>query len=323
MPARFFYWRLLLTAALLGSALPPSSLQAQPTGYDDAAITYFLEVALGSEYGSSEAVVHKWAAPMRLRVEGAPTEADQATLDAVMETVNAITGQPTLERVTDGSANATIHFTPPHSFAAIEPNYVPGNLGFFWVNWTGQDDIFRATILVASTEITQQERAHLIREEVTQSLGLMNDSNRYAASIFYAPWTTVTAYAPIDSTLIEMLYLPQITAGMSDAEAEQALRQLTTSTDDPLPPLLSDRLSAYPNPAAGRTTLTYTLSAPGPVRLVVYDLLGRRVAVLADDVRRAGEHTARLPLAGMPAGRYLVRLETRRGPRTIPLTLLH
>ena len=47
---------------------------------------------------------------------------------------------------------------------------------------------------------------HLLREELTQSLGLFNDSWDYPESIFYQAWTTTTEYAPIDSELIDMLY---------------------------------------------------------------------------------------------------------------------
>jgi hypothetical protein len=47
---------------------------------------------------------------------------------------------------------------------------------------------------------------HLLREELTQSLGLTNDAFDYRESIFYQKWTETTEYAPIDRKLIEMLY---------------------------------------------------------------------------------------------------------------------
>jgi len=47
---------------------------------------------------------------------------------------------------------------------------------------------------------------HLLREELTQSLGLCNDSWKYKNSIFYQGWTTTTEFAPIDRELIDMLY---------------------------------------------------------------------------------------------------------------------
>jgi hypothetical protein len=69
-----------------------------------------------------------------------------------------------------------------------------------------------------------------------------------------------------------------------------------------------------PNPARGATTLRWTLSRSGPVRLAVYDAAGRRVAVLRDGDLPAGEHAATFALrdeAGrdLPSGLYLLRLE--------------
>jgi hypothetical protein len=46
----------------------------------------------------------------------------------------------------------------------------------------------------------------------------------------------------------------------------------------------------YPNPASERTTLPYTLPEQQHVRLVVYDVLGRRVQILVDESQRAGLH---------------------------------
>jgi hypothetical protein len=43
----------------------------------------------------------------------------------------------------------------------------------------------------------------------------MNDSNLYEDSIFYQEWTDVTNYSAIDKTIIELLYLKKITAGMN------------------------------------------------------------------------------------------------------------
>lgn len=51
----------------------------------------------------------------------------------------------------------------------------------------------------------------------------------------------------------------------------------------------------YPNPFNPTTTIAYGVPAAGPVRLIVYDLLGREVAVLVDATQAPG--TYRVPLA--------------------------
>ena len=73
-------------------------------------------------------------------------------------------------------------------------------------------------ILIASDLKTQTARSHLIREELTQVLGLFQDSDRFPDSIFYHPWTTVTEYADIDRDLIRILYMDNVTPGMTRDE---------------------------------------------------------------------------------------------------------
>jgi hypothetical protein len=46
----------------------------------------------------------------------------------------------------------------------------------------------------------------LLREELTQSLGLGNDSNKYPDSIFYQDWSTVTSYSKLDIEIIKQHY---------------------------------------------------------------------------------------------------------------------
>src|SRR5690606_12613201 len=78
----------------------------------------------------------------------------------------------------------------------------------------------------------------------------------------------------------------------------------------------------YPNPATGRATLAFTLPAPGPVRVEVFDVVGRRVAVLAEGFRAAGAHTLAFAPGALPGGVYVCRLTTPAGTRSRPLVVL-
>jgi VWFA-related protein len=74
-------------------------------------------------------------------------------------------------------------------------------------------------------------------------------------------------------------------------------------------------LTAYPNPVRQEATLAYTLPEAQEVRLVAYDVLGRKVTTLAEGRRQAGRHQASFEAAGLSSGIYLVRLKA--GSRTI------
>ena len=55
-----------------------------------------------------------------------------------------------------------------------------------------------------------------VEEELTQSLGLGKDSEKYPNSIFQSSWTQTTEYLPIDRELIRLLYHPEMKIGLND-----------------------------------------------------------------------------------------------------------
>ena len=64
----------------------------------------------------------------------------------------------------------------------------------------------------------------------------------------------------------------------------------------------------YPNPFSFETTIPYSVDKPGRVKLEVFDLLGRRVAQVLDDVQGAGDYTAVLTMDEHAAGTYFYTL---------------
>ena len=70
----------------------------------------------------------------------------------------------------------------------------------------------------------------------------------------------------------------------------------------------------YPNPFNPETTIRYALPQAGNVRLAVYDVVGREVAVLVDGVRVQGTHTEIFEAQGLPTGMYVYVLST---PETV------
>ncbi len=94
----------------------------------------------------------------------------------------------------------------------------------------------------------------------------------------------------------------------------------TATEADELPGLV--RLAQnYPNPFNPATAITYELASPGPVRLEVFDAIGRSVAVLADGVQPAGRHSVHFDASGLPSGLYVYRLQAGGAPLTKKMTL--
>lgn len=69
-------------------------------------------------------------------------------------------------------------------------------------------------------------------------------------------------------------------------------------------------LSSSPNPFAAGTTISYHVGREEQLRLSVFDLMGREAAVLVDAIRPAGDYTVSFDAAGLPSGKYVVKLVT-------------
>ena len=76
-----------------------------------------------------------------------------------------------------------------------------------------------------------------------------------------------------------------------------------------------------PNPASGAAAIPFSLPETGRVRLAVYDVLGREVAVLVDAEVAAGRHEAGLDAGRLAAGVYVVRLATADSVQARRLTV--
>ncbi len=80
--------------------------------------------------------------------------------------------------------------------------------------------------------------------------------------------------------------------------------------------------AAYPNPAHGPVNIPYQLAASSAVELSVYDLLGRRVAVLVDGEQDAGRHLRTWNAEGLASGMYIYRLKAEAFSDTGKLILV-
>lgn len=78
----------------------------------------------------------------------------------------------------------------------------------------------------------------------------------------------------------------------------------------------------YPNPFNPATTISYQLPAVGRVSLKVYDVLGREVRTLVDEVKRPGKYVIEFDGNGLPSGVYFYRLSARNHVETKKMVLI-
>lgn len=120
--------------------------------------------------------------------------------------------------------------------------------------------------------------------------------------------------------------LPDNTWGAGKVDALSAMGTLETSISDEPVAAGPDSFilhENYPNPFNPATTLRFELGIPAPVTLSVYDMLGRRVAVLVDgQAMPAGMHRVNFDASSLSSGVYLLHMKAEGQTMTRKMMLM-
>ncbi|XWN37623.1 MAG: CHRD domain-containing protein [Balneola sp.] len=78
----------------------------------------------------------------------------------------------------------------------------------------------------------------------------------------------------------------------------------------------------YPNPFNPSTKISFSLEEAAPTQLVVYNMLGQKVATLVNERLSAGEHTFNFEADNLSSGIYIYRLQSANQSITKRMTLI-
>ena len=190
--------------------------------------SYFIEIALGTEYNftNSKKRIRKWQQPVVLvQKNGEFNQYLNDCLDKIISDFNQFSPKTKLV-INSSGEDVRFYLTDEANFSGIQPLSPEGYHGFFTFTWDNLDVIQEAIVLVDSSQnINDQMRCHIMREELTQAMGLGNDSERYQDSIFFIKDDEpFFYYTKIDEGVIKLLYSDLIKPGMSHADLEKTLQ---------------------------------------------------------------------------------------------------
>ena len=211
-------------------------------------VAFHTEFAPGAVAGGAlveaptEAPLFRWAGPVRWRIEGdGATEADREAMLRLAARLSELTGL-IFEEAEDEPNMAILIASAPlrESFAHMleasgaaprmriagawaRENRFPcvGQIG---VAGAGADRSTRSIVLIKA-ETRGLLRESCLHEEVTQSLGLLNDDPRARPSIFNddQEFALLTEH---DAYLLRILYDPRLSHGMTAAEGMPIVRRI-------------------------------------------------------------------------------------------------
>lgn len=139
--------------------------------------------------------------------------------------------------------------------------------------------------------------------------------------------TGVVLTIPLGATHLFVMPLDCFSMDNTDPDGDCGLKITVIALADVRGGVAGAAPLAYPNPFRGGTSVRFALAQPGPLRLAVHDVTGRRVRTLASGEWAAGSHEVRwdgLDSRGAPVARgaYFVRLEDALGTRTLRVSAI-
>ena len=180
------------------------------SGFDAETAYYFNKISRYSEKRPFEkGPVLKWNRDIKMFLHGDISKSNKKELVKVVIELNRLIYPLKIQLVKHASlANSYVFFgsvaqynKSPLTESKLKHSY----FGHFHIK-TYQQEIQRAHIYINTTESSKNRQKHIIREEITQSLGLLNDSYDYPESIFYQGYSETKSFTSIDKTLVRILY---------------------------------------------------------------------------------------------------------------------
>jgi hypothetical protein len=234
----FFLW--LGAPALAETLKKPTERPTveQMVGYFDT-IVFEAEI----DKNMAQSVVAKWQGAIRIAVQGHSSPRHREFLAGHVETLRGLTGLSLEVLPPDGSGqNMTVVFVPRAGMNKVQIPGVKQSLidrlaapgGCYFVSFRKPESQIVAAVIVVNTQRKEEHINHCLLEEITQSLGLPNDSDTLRPSLF-SDHDYLLAPSRVDTILIKTLYDPRMKAGLPRKEALEVARTIIAEFDRTLP----------------------------------------------------------------------------------------
>lgn len=160
---------------------------------DSKESTWAQTVLLGSEFGGSGKLCSRWTKSPRLSVFGG-TQQHRRVIEDTVAHLNETLAKTPIKRIELIKPNAEgaeirVYFARLSEFNDLAKRhhfgYPAGNFGYFYTFWNGRHEMRSAIVMLATDRLTGNNLRHYALEEITQSLGLANDSPEFSDSIFF------------------------------------------------------------------------------------------------------------------------------------------
>jgi hypothetical protein len=159
--------------------------------------------------------------------------------------------------------------------------------------------------IITNTNISHWLNLHKAAEFVAQAGNAPVIRDPFGRTMAYVLSTSYVFTPGLDFGLTPERFFPKGGSGTGSGSGGIGTNDSGDRADVPSEFALG---ASYPNPFNPSTVVPFELAAAGQVRLAVYDITGRQVAVLVNTSMPAGRHTIAWDASGLPSGVYVVQL---------------
>jgi hypothetical protein len=213
----------ILACAIAGAAAAESPVQGRGWPAPEALARQFERIAFSSEFGGEYRAgrLIRWDGPITVRITGHAPDRFRAEVERQLAELRQLSGLA-IDFAPAGAEGVaptmTIEFSTSRGGTNFDPNAPCRTL-----IWETGFVIRRVQIYI--TPYPDELRRHCIAEELTQSLGLADDSPLLRDSIFNDA-SSRQRIAPWDALMVRILYDPRLEAGAHRAEAMPVVRRI-------------------------------------------------------------------------------------------------
>ena len=144
-------------------------------------------------------------------------------------------------------------------------------------------------------------------------------------------WLENTSGLIADSTTFPALTVDQSYGRIPDGGDWQIMDTISRGFSNSTPTGIKDEALSitdyklnqnYPNPFNPSTTISFSIPVQGNVSLKIYDVLGKEVVTLVDEMKGAGNYQITFDAAQLASGMYFYRLDTKNFSEVKKMILL-
>lgn len=201
----------------------------------DEIVNYFDTIVFGSELDPKYAarMISKWQGPIGYSIQGKVTKENKTFIEAYLRTLSKLTALQFKQVDPNAGDTISLVFVKTSQMGKIpvpaeyrsDMEIAAVNANCYFLSWKQPESRYVKALIVANVDKDRAILNSCLLEEITQSLGLPNDSDTLRPSVF-SDKDVLFKLAPQDEILLYTLYHPDMKPGYNRAQARKAARAI-------------------------------------------------------------------------------------------------